>query len=86
MSDGSQVSKVTLYIQESKVAAVPEGYKPVPEGYKLVPEGYELVPEGYKHTKSGIELPGQQKRRQLSDAKMYFDLNIGTNNCRRFVN
>ena len=34
MSDGSQVSKVTLYIQESKVAAVPEGYKPVPEGYK----------------------------------------------------
>ena len=34
MSEGSQVSKVTFHVQNSKVAAVPEGYKPVPEGYK----------------------------------------------------
>ena len=27
----------------------------------MVPEGYKLVPEGYKHTRSGIELPGQLK-------------------------
>ena len=54
MSDVSQASKVTLCVQNSKVAAVPEGYKPVPEGYKP-------VPEGYKHTRSRIELPGQLK-------------------------
>ena len=39
--DVSQASKVTLCVQNSKVAAVPEGYKPVPEGYKPVPEGYK---------------------------------------------
>ena len=41
MSEGSQVSKVTFHVQNSKVAAVPEGYKPVPEGYKPVPGGYK---------------------------------------------
>ena len=34
MSEWSQVGEVTLSVQESKVAAVPEAYKPVPEGYK----------------------------------------------------
>ena len=54
MSDVSQASKVTLCVQNSKVAAVPEGYKPVPEGYKPVSEGYKPVPEGYKHTRSRL--------------------------------
>ena len=54
MSEVSQASKVTICVRNSKVAAVPEGYKPVPEGYKP-------VPEGYKHTRSPIELPGQLK-------------------------
>ena len=65
MSEWSQVRKITLSVQESKVAAVPEGYKPVPKGNKPVPEGYKLVPGGYKHTRSGIELPGQLKIQRL---------------------
>ena len=65
MSEGSQVWKVTLCVQKSKVAAVPEGYKLVPEVYKPVPEGYKLVPGGYKHTRSGIELPGQLEIQRL---------------------
>ena len=47
MSEGSQVSKVTICVKISKVALVPEGYLLVPEGYLSVPEGYLSVPEGY---------------------------------------
>ena len=53
MSEGSQVSKVTICVEISKVAPVPEGYLPVPEGYLPVPEGYPPIPEGYQPVPEG---------------------------------